>query len=399
MSEDVRSLLSDAFAYYRDSPRASALLGEALDHLDEPLRVAIGGAAGTGKSMLAAALGDWPTRALRDVEFVDAPPPSVLTDVSVRLLRHLEPEELAVLRPVAPSTFARQTAVDTILVLARADEVGAGRIDALMTAKQIARRAWREDPLCGGFQGVIAVAAQLAYGARAFTDDEFELLAAFAAVPREELERYLLSVDAFTDPAFPGPVSVETRRSLVVRFGLFGVRLALTLIRTGCDNRMKLSTELVRRSGLGELRDTIAGCFAARADMLRARTAVLRLEMVLAAEPRPHSDRLAARIERFSASAHDFRELRLIADIRGGRTALAGEAAEEAARLLGAEGTAPDERLGLESGIEPREIYEAALDAMMRWRYEAERPDRPPAERAAAQVVVRSAEGLLAQYV
>ncbi|WP_167545365.1 GTPase [Amycolatopsis rubida] len=399
MVEDVRALLVDACAYYRDSPRASALLGEALDHLDEPLRVSIGGAAGTGKSTLAAALADWPTRALRDLEFLDAPPPSTLTDASVRLLRHLEPDQLATLRPTTPSAFARQTAVDTILVLARADETGAGRIDALLTAKQIARRAWREDPLCSGFQGVIAVAAQLAYGARAFTDDEFELLAAFAAVPREELERYLLSVDSFTDPAFPGPVSVETRRSLVVRFGLFGVKLALTLIRTGCDDRVKLSTELVRRSGLGELRDTIAGCFAARADALRARTALIRLETVLNAEPRPHSDRLAARVERFSASAHDFRELRLIADIRGGRTALAGESAEEAARLLGAEGTASEERLGLVAGTDPREMYEAGLDAVMRWRHEAERPDRALAERAAAQVVVRSAEGLLAQFV
>ncbi|MFF0148033.1 hypothetical protein ATK36_2013 [Amycolatopsis sulphurea] len=398
MTEDVRALLADAYACYRDSRRASALLREALDHLDEPLRVGITGAAGTGKSTLTAALGDWPSRALRDLELVDDPSPTKLTDASIRLLRHLDPDELATLRPTATSTFARQTAVEMVLVLARSDETGAGRIDALLTAKQLARRAWREDPLCSGFQGVIAVAAQLAYGARASTNDEFELLAAFAAVPREELERHLLSVDAFVDPAFPGPVSAETRRSLVTRFGLFGVKLALTLIRTGCDTRPKLSTELVRRSGLGELRDTIAGCFAARADALRARTAVICLETVLQAEPRPHSDRLAARVERFSVTAHDFRELRLIADIRGGRTALSGEPAEEATQLLGAQGTAPEERLGLEAGTDPGEVYEAGLDAVLRWRHEAERSDRPLAERAAAHVVVRSVEGLLTQF-
>ncbi|MBB4685705.1 GTPase [Amycolatopsis jiangsuensis] len=398
MTEDVRTLLADACAFYRDSRRASALLREALDHLDEPLRVGVTGAAGSGKTTLAAALGDWPSRALRDLELVDDPSPSTLTDASVQLLRHLEPDELTTLRPTASSTFARQTAVDTVLVLARADETGAGRIDALLTAKQLARRAWREDPVCSGFQGVIAVAAQLGYGARASTDDEFELLAAFAAVPREELERYLLSVDAFTDPAFPGPVSAETRRSLVTRFSLFGVKLALTLIRTGCDNRLKLSAELVRRSGLGELQDTIAGCFAARAEALRARTAVISLETVLQAEPRPYSDRLAARVERFSATAHDFRELRLIADIRGGRTALSGEPAEEAVQLLGAQGTTPEERLGLETGSDPQDVYEAGLDAVLRWRHEAERPDRAPAERAAAHVVVRSVEGLLVQF-
>ncbi|HEY3709232.1 MAG TPA: GTPase [Amycolatopsis sp.] len=398
MTEDVRGLLADAFSLYRDSPRAAGLLREALEHLEQPLRVGITGAAGTGKSTLAAALGDWPTRALRDLALIDDPPPGTLTDATVRLFRHLEPDELAAALPTARSAFARQTAVDTVLVLARADETGAGRIDALLTAKQLARRAWREDPLCSGSQGVIAVAGQLAYGARAFDDEEFELLAAFAAVPREELERYLISVDSFTDPAFPGPVSVDTRRSLVSRFGLFGVRLALTLIRTGSDSQLKLSAELVRRSGLGELRDTIAGCFAARADALKARTAVVRLETVLQAEPRPHSDRLAARVERFAATAHDFRELRLIADIRGGRTALSGDPAEEAVQLLGAQGTAPEERLGLAPDADPREVYAAGIDAVRRWRHEAERPDRPPAERAAAHVVVRSAEGLLALF-
>ncbi|WP_326568964.1 GTPase [Amycolatopsis rhabdoformis] len=396
MTEDVRGLLAEAGALYRDSPRASVLLREALGHLDEPLRVGITGAPGTGKSTLAAALGD--TRSLRDLALVDDPAASVLTDATVRLLRHLEPDELAGAHPAARSAFARQTAVDTVLVLARADETGAGRIDALLTAKQLARRAWREDPLCSGAQGVIAVAAQLAYGARAFTEDEFELLAAFAAVPREELERYVLSVDAFTDPAFPGPVSVDTRRSLVSRFGLFGVKLALTLIRTGSDSRVKLSTELVRRSGLGELRDTVAGCFAARAEALKARTAVVRLETVLQSEPRPHSDRLQARVERFAATAHDFTELRLIADIRGGRTALSGEPADEAVRLLGAQGTTPEERLGLDFEADPREVYAAGADAVLRWRHEAERQDRPPAERAAAHVVVRSAEGVLALF-
>lgn len=398
MTDDVRDLLLDAGAIYRDSPRASVVIRECLDRLDGALRVAFAGAPGSGKSTLAAAVGERPPRALRDLEFLDDPPPGVPADATVRLVRHLEPDELTAARPSGGSAFARQSAVNAVLVLARADEIGAGRIDALLTAKQLARRAWREDPLCTGFQGVIAVAGQLAYGARSLREDEFDLLAAFAAVPRAELERYVLSVDSFTDPAFPGPIPVETRRSLVVRFGLFGVRLALTLIRTGCDDRVKLSAELVKRSGLGELRDTLSGCFVARAEALKARTAVLCLETVLAAEPRSHTDRLAARVERFAAAAHDFRELRLIADIRGGRTALSGDPAEEAERLLGAVGTSPADRLGLEPDADPGEIYDAGLDALRRWRHEAERPDRPHAERAAAHVVVRSTEGLLALF-
>jgi hypothetical protein len=395
VTEDLRALLADAAALYRDSPRASAVLHECLARLGEPVRVGFTGAQGTGKSTLAAALGEWPTRALREMTLLDDP---AQADATVRLVRHLEPDEVAAARPAGGSAFARQSAVNVVLVLSRADEVGAGRIDALLTAKQLARRSWREDPLCAGFQGVIAVAGQLGYAGRALQDDEFAALAALASVPRADLERHLLSVDSFVEEQFPVPLSPDARRLLLARFGLYGVRLAATLIRTTCDNRVKLSAELLSRSGLAELRDTIAGCFVARADALKARTALLRLETLLQAEPRPRSDRLVARVERFAAAAHDFAELRLIADIRGGRTILPAPLAEEAVRLLGAQGGFPAERLALAAESEDEEIYAAGLLAVQRWRHEAERPDATPAERSAARVVVRSAEGVLALF-
>ncbi|MEV6911181.1 GTPase [Amycolatopsis sp. NPDC051071] len=396
---DVRELLSDAAALYRDRPPAVAMLRECLERLEEPLKVGFAGTPGTGKSTLVSALAEWPTRALRDLDLFDTPALAEHVDATVRLVRHLEPDELAGARPAGGSAFARQSAVNSVLVLGRADEVGAGRIDALLTAKQLARRAWREDRNCAGFQGVIAVAGQLGYAGRALRDDEFEVLRALAAVSRAELERYLLSVDSFVDDQFPVRIPPESRKHLVSRFGLYGVRLAITLIRTGCESRMKLSAELVHRSGLGDLRDTLAGCFVARAEALKARTAVLRLENLLAADPRSQSDRLVARVERFAAAAHDFRELRLIADIRGGRTALSGEVAEEATRLLGVQGLAPTERLGLEPDSGPAEIHAGAESALVRWRHDAEREDAAHTERAAARVIVRSVEGLLSLFV
>ncbi len=396
---DVRELLGDAAALYRDRPPTAMMLQECLERLEEPLKVGFVGTPGTGKSTLVSALAEWPTRALREIDLFDTPALAEHVDATVRLVRHLEPDELAGARPAGGSAFARRSAVNSILVLGRADEVGAGRIDALLTAKQLARRAWREDPNCAGFQGVIAVAGQLGYAGRALRDDEFEVLRALASISRPGLERYLLSIDSFVDDQFPMRIPPESRKHLVSRFGLYGVRLAITLIRTGCESRLKLSAELVHRSGLGDLRDTLAGCFVARAEVLKARTAVLRLENLLAAEPRPHSDRLVARVERFAAAAHDFRELRLIADIRGGRTALSGEVAEEATRLLGVQGVAPTERLGLEPDSDPAEIHAGAESALVRWRHEAERSDVAHAERAAARVIVRSVEGLLSLFV
>lgn len=118
MTRDVRDLLHAAAGLYRDDPRASALLHDCLNRLEQPLRVAFAGAPSSGKTTLAAALGEWPTRALRDLVLLDDPGPAdEFPDATVRLVRHLEPDELAAAHQPGGSAFARQSAVNSVLVL------------------------------------------------------------------------------------------------------------------------------------------------------------------------------------------------------------------------------------------------------------------------------------------
>ncbi|HEY2766357.1 MAG TPA: dynamin family protein [Pseudonocardiaceae bacterium] len=361
---------------------------------------------------------DWPSQGLRAATLIDTPGiASLSTETSARttallmaqdeptpadavvyLVRHLHSTDVRFLEAFHDRGVARATPVNTIAVLSRADEIGAGRIDAMISARRVARR-YRSDAkvreLC---QGVVAVAGLLAQTGRTLRQSEIAALTELAAVPRPDLEAMLLSVDRFTRATAPVAVAAELRMTLLERFGIFGIRLTTSLIqRGGPGAAASLAPELVRRSGFAELQETLAAQFTERADMLKARSALLAVERVLREEPRPGADRLARQVERIVAGAHEFREQRLLAELRSGAVTLPPAQLAEARRLLGEDGAAAALRLGLESGADPGDLRAAALESLGRWRRQAESPLSTRAVVDACRVVVRSCEGLLAR--
>jgi hypothetical protein len=450
------AMLNEALAVYRDSPRATAFLRAQLARFGEPVRVAVAGMPGTGKSTVVNALigeeiapveglvsyrdgpvpravviappappqevpivrrdgrqrvdsgawrsqqvervlVDWPARSLRETSLLDTPggasPELVFgeADAVVYLMRHMHDADLRFLQ-----AGGDRPSVSTVVVLSRADEIGGGRIDALSSAKQIARRYRRDpqvQPLC---QNVVAVAGLLAVAARTLRDAEFDAVAALAALPRADLEEHLLSADRFVGHDFPVALAPQVRQGLLERFGIFGVRLTATLVRQGFDTRTKLVGQLVQRSGLGELRDAIGQNFTERHEVLKALSVWRALEFVLRAEPRQGARKLTADLERALASAHDLHELRLLAALQTGRTTLPGGLEAEAIRIIGGEGTDPVARLGMDFEPDERSLRLAVTDVLRRWQDRAANPALDTGQRLAAGVVVRSCEGMLA---
>jgi hypothetical protein len=359
---------------------------------------------------------DWPSSRLRATTLIDTPGiASISAEISVRthaflaptdapapadavlyLMRHLHATDARFLESFHDDAFARATPVNAIGVLSRADEIGGGRIDSLLSAKRIAKR-YRVDPqvrrLC---QTVVPVAGLLAQAGVTLREAEYAALAQVATAPRDEAERLLLSADRFERAETSIPLTPDERAALLLRFGLFGIRLACTLIRQGASSAAELATQLVRRSGLEELREVLATQFTQRRDLLKARSALLALDHVLRHAPRSGTQPLAAEVERIFASAHAFAELGLLNALRTGAVALGPEALDEAERLLGGAGTSPTARLGLpvQAGIE--ELRRGTLAALAQWQRRAENPLSPRAVTDAARVVVRSCEGLLA---
>ncbi|WP_426502570.1 hypothetical protein ACPPVO_33650 [Dactylosporangium sp. McL0621] len=479
--EEVRALMGEALYLYGDSPRVTTWLRDHLDRVDGPLRLAVAGPEGAGKSTLvnvllgedaapvptgltgfggcpivwyqdgpaprvtvfpsegpaheltAARTGDGlrlepgrppppdaaevivelPVRALRHVRLADAPPVRVRpgdgdlaparrvlrdADAVLYLTRQVDDATLRFLRLARQGAVAAAAPVGVLTVLSRADEVAGGGIGALVEAKQIARRH-RRDPVTGPLaHHVVAVSPRLARAAATLTAAEYAALAAIAVVPRAAVEPHLLSADRFAAAQFPAPVDPPTRRALLDRLGLPGVRLCVTLVRTGEATRDRLAAALSRRGGLADLRESVRELFLDRRDALQARSALIALEFVLRAEPRPGADYLLGELERIAASAHDFRELRLLAALRAGRVSLPGPLAADARRLAGAHGTSAAARLDQPEEAGPTQLWPAARDALLRWRPAVEDVALTAAQRRAAAVVVRTCEGLLAEH-
>jgi 50S ribosome-binding GTPase len=410
----TRAVLEQALEAYQDSPRAVSWLQRHLDRFDDPLRLAVVGERQSGKSTMVNAIAGqevagqsegmtWfraaPSRSQDELTLLDTPPidadaaPNTIegicmeADAVLYLVRHPQNADLGFLHTLQDHPIARASAINSIIVLSRADELGGGRVDAVISARHVARRYRREPEVHGLCQDVVPVAGLLACAGRTLREAEFDALADVARIPRAELDPQLMSTDRFIAP------DAQVRALLLERFGLFGVRLALTLIRRGAQTLPALAAQLVPRSGLAELRDAIDQYFIERQPVLKARSALLGLDVVLRMEPRPAALALGAELERTLANAHDFRELRVLAALRNGRTALPPELRAEAVRLLGGHGTGVAERLGM-AGAGPQQ---AIFDAIRRWRVWAEHPECGVAERRAASVVLRSCEALAAE--
>jgi len=192
------------------------------------------------------------------------------------------------------------------------------------------------------------------------------------------------------------PLSADIRASLLDRFGLFGVRLSVVLLRTGVADAPALADELLRRSGLHELQELIAVHFTRRGAQLKAANALHRLEQLLRSAPRAGTGPLWAGLERLRLSATDLAELELLARLRAVGGPLPPALLPEAERLLGAAGTGPAERLGLPAGTSLEDLCAAAAEVVGRWRAEAAAPLLPRATADAMGVVVRSVEAVLA---
>ncbi|MFC5286452.1 hypothetical protein ACFPM7_05260 [Actinokineospora guangxiensis] len=146
--------------------------------------------------------------------------------------------------------------------------------------------------------------------------------------------------------------------------------------------------------GRGALREAVARGLLLRADTVAARRALVDAAALVRALRDGHS--LAWSVERVRACAHDLAELDLMDDIDRGAVLLRDRHGE-ALRLLGVHGLDARSRLDLPSGASDARVRSAARDAADRWRAAGAHPAATGSVRAAAEVLVRTCEGIAAR--
>lgn len=354
----------------------------------------------------------WPTRKLTNLVLIDTPGIASLSrDVSARstrflvpdeapsaadavvyLLRHLHASDLRFLEAFRDTAAPAAQTVNALAVLSRADEVGSGRIDSMLSARKVARRYESDGELAALALAVVPVAGLLAEGARTLREGEYAAFRALAGLDRAEREALLVSADRFVRSGEPAGLDPAARHDLLGRFGMFGVRLATTLIRGGVADSSELAERLVEHSGLEQVQEFVRRHFAPRAGVLKARAVAQGLTALLRERPRVGADPLRAGIERIETGSHALRELSLLSAARVGALAVPAGAGPEAVRLSGGDGAAVTTRLGLARGADAATVAGAIRSALARWRVMGQSPLADRATVETCRVVTRSLE-------
>jgi replication fork clamp-binding protein CrfC len=360
---------------------------------------------------------EWPAAELIDATIIDTPGTSSLSrDVSERTLRLLVPEDgvprvdavvfllrtldaadIALLKQIGELVGGAFGALGVIGVASRADEIGAGRLDAMLSAKDVAQRFTGELDRTGICQAVVPVSGLLALTARTLRQSEFAALEKLAAVDSGELNKAMLSVDRFVREDSALPVDGPTRAQLLDRFGMFGIRISIAVLRSGVTDSVNLADELLERSGLVALRDVIDQQFAQRSELLKAHTALVSLRRFVELHPITATPYIVADIDPLLADTHAFEEIRLLSQLRSRPTSLTEDEMVSLRRIIGGSGTDAASRLGLTPEA-PDDGPRAAFATAQRWRRRAEHPINDPFTTRACRAAVRSAEALVAMY-
>jgi hypothetical protein len=361
---------------------------------------------------------EWPSSSLRELTLIDTPGIGALSSASTRttdfltpgddreteadavlyLMKHLHATDVDFLSAFHDEEVSQATPVNAIGILSRADEVGAGRLDSLDSAQRIAARYAGDPKVRRLAQTVIAVSGLLAETATTLREDEYAMLAKIAAAADVDVDALTLSADRFVNTDARVGVTDLERATLLARFGLFGVRLAITLIRDGAAaNAGVLAKELEARSGLPRVRQLLLSQFGDRRDVLKSRSGLVAVEAAARANPVPGSDELLAAVERITAGAHELEELRVLNQLRAGAIEMKPDDLADAERLLGGAGPSATVRLGLTDSATKAEIGDAATAQLSRWQRRAESPLATRDAAETARLVVRSCETILAE--
>ena len=316
-------------------------------------------------------------------------------DAVLYLMRHLHHGDARFLEAFMDRSIAHASPVNAVVVLSRADEIGAARPDALDSARSIAERYAADPRVRELASGVLPVAGLLAETGATLRQEQFDWLRQLAGLDAETRSYLLTSVERFRD-AERNPLGEEIREDLLARFGLFGVRLATRLVADGeVRTANELSAALLEHSGIRALQRVLAEAYAARASLLKARSALVALRAIGVALGRDGAGGAGAgdvveAVDRLEASSGALALLRLQHLVLAGYLDLADVERDEVERLWATGSGAARVGLGPEAGSD--EVRAAALAGVERWRARAGSPmsDRQTIE--AAEIVSRAYE-------
>lgn len=362
----------------------------------------------------------WPAPGVKDITLIDTPGiASISQDVAsqtdqfllpeqgaagadavIYLLRSLHESDIRFLHSLNEHTRHGNSAIGAIAVLSRADEIASGRLTAMLSINEAVDKLRQHPRLEGLCETVVPVAGLLGVGATTLRQADFTVLKKLSLLDSEQTRTWLLSAERFITAKDQQLPSERTRIDLVDRFGIYGIRLALAVLRGGIDDADDLATELLRRSGLEELRRVIDVHFTQRQAELKAHSITYALHKLLRNHPRPGSTELLVKADEHMSATHTFVEMQLVGRIASGQLQLSAEQVLELERLIGGRGSSAQMRLGFyDSDATDEELLRAGVEHLARWRKLSENPLLDHKTHTACRVAEKSCEAVIARLM
>jgi hypothetical protein len=362
---------------------------------------------------------EWPLEPLRDGILIDTPGLASMDDTaSIRTrellgldsdrtsqadavlycLRHLHRSDAEYLSAFLDHSVAGASASNAIAVLTRADEIGAGRPDALESAGRIAARYAGDPRVRAMCAAVVPLVGLMGETGLSLTESEAATIRDLAAQTDAELTDQMVSADRFAGAG--GVVPNDHRAALLDRLGLYGLRVAVAYAReAAAEERRPMAADigrhLVAHSGMGALAQAMVRYFVPQAEALKARSALIGLRAVAndVAEADPAlADRQLGRLELLELATADLLVQRIRFLLASGEVRLPELEEAQANRLLSS-GTAAS-RLGLPHDADTEMLLRRAAASVELWRTRSGGGLLDPVSAETMDGLVRVAEGL-----
>lgn len=356
----------------------------------------------------------WPAPGIRDLTLIDTPGTvSISQEVSqetsdfllpeqgaagadavIYLLRSLHETDIRYMRSLDERTRHGNATMGSIAVLSRADELGSGKLTAMLSINETVERLRQHPDLQSVSETIVPVSGLMGMGATSLRQSDFTLLKSLALRDQSETQHLLVSAEHFIAAKDSWLPPERSRIDLVDRFGMYGIRIAFAVLRGGIDDAGALSHELLRRSGLEELRRVIDVHFVQRQAELKAHSIVFAVHKLLRRQPVPGSTELLVVADKHMDQAHTYTEMQLVGRIPAGQLELFEDQLQELERVIGGRGAEIATRLGVDQGaaVDDTAMMRVALQHMERWRSLAENPFLSRETHRACRVAERSCE-------
>ena len=290
-----------------------------------------------------------------------------VADAFVYVFSHRPPGDPRLVAPLLDPAAPWSSPINAMGVLGRADEIGAGRREALAAAERVATRFADDPAVDSRCDGVVALAARLAAYAPWLSEADVAMLRSLLTLPAEELALVVVSPSRFLDAA-ASPMPQADRAALLDRLGLFGVRAALRTLRAQPDlARADLVRTLLADTGLPALLDRMRGWLGRTAD-LKAGSAFEGLRVVqrrLQTADGPTAEWLAASLDAVEETELAIAERAVLDRLCRRSLRLNSVEVEEIRSLI--LGTSPAARLRQPPDAPRDHLRTLALGAAKRW--------------------------------